>query len=228
MGSGPDGSPCFIGDDRWLVRKPPHLGVGLYSDEERRAYLPQWLQHEFYHHLFRIYPEFKLEEKSHQWFDRKTWPSDFEGRFEADYYHEALHKRLQTASPPLCVKLRYAPPPKELYRGISVASLCGDYRHQPVQNNWHEGTIQPDGQPGPDGKPVLRWTNKAGVSWRLFPDIENGVLKTGPENPYYEKNPTSGRAFRIILRRNADGEYLPEVSGFQFQGGFYAREGGER
>lgn len=226
MGRGPDGaSPCFIIDDLWLVRKPPHLGQGPYTDEERRAYLPQWLQHEFFHHLFACYPQFSLEDKGHQWFDRGTWPQDFEGRFEADYFHEALHKRLQPlADLPLHVKLLYAPPAKELFRAVAVESLYGAYRHQPVQNDWHVGTIQPDANADPEGQPVLRWTNQAGVSWRLFPDLENGVLRTGPENPYYESNPTTGRVFRIVLRRDANGDYLAEVAGFQFQHGFYAQE----
>jgi len=227
MGRGPDGaSPCFIIDDLWLVRKPPHLGHGPYSEEERRAYLPQWLQHEFFHHLLACYPQFGLEAKGHQWFDRSSWPSDFQGRFEADYFHEALYKRLQPlGDPPLHVTLRYTPPPKALFRHLSTDSLCGAYRHQPVANDWHIGSIQPDPDAHGEGKPVLRWTNKAGVSWRLWPDIEGGVPRTGADNPYYESNPTGGRAFRIVLRRDADGRYLPEVAGFQFQGDPYAREG---
>ena len=111
MGTGPDGGPCFIADDLWLVRKPPHLGIGDYTNGERRAYLPQWYQHEFFHHLYRSYPAMKLEAKDHQWFDRKTWPADFVGLFEPDYYHESLHRRLMTAQavPPLHVKLRLMP-----------------------------------------------------------------------------------------------------------------------
>lgn len=110
MSAGPDGqSPAFVIDDLWLLRKPsPYAGRTPYTESERRAYLPQWFQHEFFHHLYRTYPEFKLEAASHQWFDRKTWPADFEGRLEADYYAESLHKRLQKADPPLHVKLRYA------------------------------------------------------------------------------------------------------------------------
>jgi hypothetical protein len=110
MGGGPDGrTPCFIVDDRWLTRKPPHLGKGEMHQLERRAYLPQWLQHEFFHHLFARYPEFRLEtERGHDWFDRSTWPADFEGQFEADYYAEALHKRLQRADTPLHVALKYS------------------------------------------------------------------------------------------------------------------------
>jgi len=226
MGRGPDGaSPCFIIDDLWLVRKPPHLGRGPYSEWERRAYLPQWLQHEFFHHLFACYPEFELEAKDHQWFNHETWPKDFEGRFEADYFYEALHKRLQPlGNPPLHVTLRYAAPPQELFSALTTESLYGTYRHRPVENDWHVGTIQPDAEAGRDGTPVLRWTNTAGVSWRLWPALKEGVLRTGPDNPYYESNPTNGRAFRIVLRRDSNGEYVSEVAGFQFQEGFYGRE----
>lgn len=110
MGGGPGASPLFIIDDLWLLRKPaPYAGRTAYSEIERRAYLPQWMQHEFFHYLFRVYPQFQLERSDHQWFDRSTWPADFEGRIEQDYYAEALHKRLQHASPPLTFQLRYAP-----------------------------------------------------------------------------------------------------------------------
>ena len=84
MGGYGAGAPVFIIDDLWLVRKPPHLGRGDYSEVERRVYLPQWLQHEFFHHLFRTWPQFALEATGHQWFDRSTWPSDFVGEWEPD------------------------------------------------------------------------------------------------------------------------------------------------
>ena len=112
MGCGPDAvSPAFWNDDLWLLRKPRPLGRGLYTPEERRAYLPQWLEHEFFHHLYRSWPEFHLEgPKLHDWFDRAAWPRDFNGLLEADYFAESLHKRLQPlADPPLEIKLRYRP-----------------------------------------------------------------------------------------------------------------------
>jgi len=222
MGRGPDGgSPCFIIDDLWLVRKPPHLGAGPMAEIERRAYLPQWLQHEFFHHIFQRFPEFGLEAKGHQWFDRSTWPEDFLGRFEPDYYYEALHRRITGAEPPLHVRLRYVPPSKELFAAVAAESLVGKYRHEPVQNDWHEGEIT--SETDDDGNPVLRWTNRAGVSWPLTPNLAEGMLRTGPDNPYYESNPTGGRLFRIVLKRNADGEYVAEVAGFQFQSGFYEK-----
>jgi hypothetical protein len=109
MSVGPDGvSPAFIIDDLWLVRIPPTLGSGPYTSEQRRAYLPQWLQHEFFHHLYRSYPALGLETSGHQWFDRKLWPDDFNGLLEPDYFAESVHKRLKSASPPLDVMLRYA------------------------------------------------------------------------------------------------------------------------
>lgn len=109
MAVGPDGrSPAFVIDDRWLLRSPPHLGGAPLTAEQRRAFLPQWFQHEFFHHLYRAYPRLELEKSGHQWFDRKTWPADFQGWIEPDYYAESLHKRLQTAQPPLAEALRYA------------------------------------------------------------------------------------------------------------------------
>jgi hypothetical protein len=32
------------------------------NEAERRAWLPQWLQHEFFHHLYRTYGQLKLED----------------------------------------------------------------------------------------------------------------------------------------------------------------------
>ncbi|WP_026377481.1 DUF5011 domain-containing protein [Aestuariibacter salexigens] len=98
--------PVFISDDAWFIRKPEHLGFGQYSVVERRAYHPQWFQHEFMHHLYRTWPEFGLEVESHQWFDRNSWPDDFEGRYEADYYAESIEKRLVNAQPTLAEGLK--------------------------------------------------------------------------------------------------------------------------
>ena len=76
-----------------------------------------------------------------------------------------------------------------------------------------------------DGKPTLTWKNKAGVSWGLTPDFPSGVLRTGPDNLYFkEAKDDNGRAFRLVLRRDRDGQFLPEVSGFRFGGGLYSRK----
>lgn len=76
--------------------------TGDMSEVERRMYLPQWLQHKYFHHLFMgEFPEFGLERTSHQWFNSANWPQDFRrqpGR-EADYYAEAVNKRFLRCLP---------------------------------------------------------------------------------------------------------------------------------
>jgi len=224
MSVGPDGrSPAFIIDDLWLVRVPPHLGRGELTEAERRAFLPNWLQHEFFHHLYRTYPGLKLESTSHQWFDRILWPSDFDGLLEPDYYAESVSKRLRAATPPLHIALRYAPPDAGLLARISSKMLLGTYRHEPVLNDWQQGTISREARDSKTAEDHLRWTNAAGVSWSLALELRNGVLQTGPGNPYYARYPSIGRVFRIELRRDAEGEYIAEVEGFWFLGGFYAK-----
>ncbi len=219
MGRGPNGGPLFISDDRWLLRKPPHLGQGPMSAVERRAYLPQWLQHEFFHHLFQIFHEFGLEEMGHQWFDRGTWPEDFVGAWEPDYYAEALRKRIRGAEPPAHVRLRYrAPSPEELGQ-ISLDDLVGTYVRRPEDNDWHRGRLSRDGE-------GLRWTNEAGVSWALDPDLAEGRLRSGPDNPYYDPEAPRRADFLVALERDAEGVYRPGVvAGFDFGGERYHREG---
>ena len=47
---------------------------------ETRLWWANLQQHELYHYLFSLYPEFHLEDEGHQWFDRSKWPQDFQGR----------------------------------------------------------------------------------------------------------------------------------------------------
>ena len=111
MRAGPDGSgtPCFVSDDAKLLRAANQNGRHVLSDAERHIALSQWLQHEFFHHLFAAYPQLHLEDKPHQWHNRQTWPADFTGMLEADYYAEALQKRLlRSAQPPLSERLHPA------------------------------------------------------------------------------------------------------------------------
>ncbi len=216
MGTGPVGpSPCFIIDDRWLVRKPPHIGSGPYTTIERDAYLPQWLQHEFFHHLFRTYPEFGLEDTPHQWFDLASWPQDFQGRYEADYFHEALTRRLQGATPSLTAGLRYATDGAP-WSQFDVGDLIGDYQRNPVQNLWHLGSIQLG--------PQLEWRNAAGVEWSLQDDLQGGRLLTGPDCPYFTTG-WLGTKFDVVLERDALGDLLPVLEGFSFNGDLYERVG---
>lgn len=218
MGTGPDGaSPCFISDDRWIVRKPPHLGKGDYTTIERRAYLPQWLQHEMAHHWFRTWPEFKLEEKDHQWFDRSTWPKGFVGQIEPDYYAEALNKMLQPqADPPMHIGLLYAPPSPEVFAKISPADIAGKYQRIPVENDWHSGEIKRQGD-------TWIWQNEAGRTWRLTLDRSRGALRTGPDCPYTPQGADEGPPFTLQLDRDANGNFSPRLRGFAFQGGVYIK-----
>ncbi|MBK8555453.1 MAG: T9SS type A sorting domain-containing protein [Lewinellaceae bacterium] len=212
MGSDSKGGPVFIIDDKWLVRKPAHLGSGLYNDIERRIYLPQWLQHEFYHHLFRIYPEFSLEVNGHDWFNLAFWPNDFNGQFEADFYAESLHKRLQTACVPLSNKLitRIEADQVDLSTTLTMNELLGAYSLDNIGNPWHEGEIILDNG-------MYFWRNSANVQWQVTPNLAAGILETGSDCPY------PGQNFKLELYRTPDGELIPGTIGLVFQGELYRK-----
>lgn len=214
MGGDSKGGPVFIADDQWAVRKPAHLGAGLYSDIERRAYLPQWFQHEFFHHLFRIYPELNLEVNGHDWFNLNFWPADFEGRFETDFYSEALHKRLQVDCVPLASKLitRVGEEQREAFEQLSIDELVGAYSLENVQNEWHIGEIRRVGE-------NYFWRNNANVQWSATPNIVAGRFETGADSPY------PGQDFFIDLYET-DGNYIPGVVGLKFQGDIYKKRFG--
>lgn len=214
MGLDAWGKPAFIIDDRWLVRKPPHLGRGTYTDVERRAYLPQWLQHEFFHHLFRKYPWLRLEitPPGHNWFDRKFWPHDFQGRIEPDYYAEALHKRLQLSYPPLSGVLQYRKPNVDLLSGKTAADLVGKYFGPDTSNNqWHivEVVIENGG---------LKWKNAAKVSWNLLPQFSEGRIDQGTNSYRYSNVP-----IRIVYKSDENGVLTNKISGLYFGSTFYQR-----
>ena len=121
-----------------LHSKVSHLGKCAYSDIECRAYMPQWLQHEFVHDFFATWSDFHLEDTPHQWFNRATWPNDFVGSPEPDYYYEAMVKRLMTATPRLAEGLM-----RPLFMDAQdITSLIGEYQRYSVENNWHEVTIK--------------------------------------------------------------------------------------
>ncbi|MBW2579061.1 MAG: hypothetical protein JRE38_13510 [Deltaproteobacteria bacterium] len=215
MGRGPNGGPCFIADDRWLVRVPGHLGLGTYEPRERMTYLPQWLQHEIFHHFYQVWHEFGLEEEPHQWFDQGTWPADFEGQFEPDYFHESVFKRLHSAELPFHVGLRYATADAP-WDEIELDDILGYYERLPVNNAWQAGNIWLDGA-------QLRWQNTAGVSWNLAPDLAGGALQIGPDCPYYDENVNND--FRLVLEREDQlGDLTAVVKGFSFLGELYSKQ----
>lgn len=214
MGVGPDGkSPCFISDEKWVLRKPLHLGDGVYTSLERRAYMPMWLHHEFFHHLCRVYPEYRMEVKGHDWFNRQFWPKDFYGELEPDYYAEALRLRIKGSNPSLANRLLYAPSAPSVLAKLPPDALVGEYVHDPEQNTWHRGTISI----GADK--TMIWRNKADVTWKLSPSIKEGVLRTGDDCPYYPQCPY----FAIVLDRDANGKHIPKVKGFLFGTSYFRK-----
>ena len=215
MGGGPNGSPVFISDERWLARKPGHLGVGTYVPEERQTYLPQWLQHEIFHHFYNVWSGFGLEDQSHQWFDRSTWPADFVGRFEPDYYHESVFKRLQDATEPTFVAgLRNAVPDVS-FEDLEIEDVLGNYDRLPVQNPWHQGEIRLSGS-------RMSWRNAAGVSWSLAPNIQDGRLEIGPDCPYYDPNAPNTNDFMLAMGEDEFGDPTDTFRGFFFNGELYS------
>ena len=192
MGLSRDGRPLLLSDDRWFVQKPDHLGTGMWTEVELRTYHPQWFQHEFMHHLFRTWPEFGLEAAGHQWFDRATWPDDFEGEFEPDYYAEAIARRLRDATPSLGEGLDA--PELLSIDAIGVDALLGRYERRPIENEYHEVTIERRGDD-------LVWQTAGTAFWTL--QVTGGRLYSGPECPYGE-NPIAivgadGRVDRLMF-----------------------------
>lgn len=196
-------APLFLSDDAWFLRKPEHLGSGPYHEVEMRAYQPQWFQHEFMHHVYRTWPELGLEDEPHQWFDRSTWPADFEGVYESDYYTESILKRFQTVEPSLAEGLQ-APDYADLDE-VGLAVVAGDYERLPVLNEWHQVTVTVDGE-------AATWSNAAGVAWSL--SVRDGGLWTGPDCPYGEQE--------LAVELGDDGR----AEALWFSGEAYRRVGG--
>lgn len=192
--------PLFLSDDAWFTRKPEHLGSGAYTEAELRAYQPQWFQHEFMHHVFRTWPQFGLEDTPHQWFDRSIWPEDFEGRWEPDYYYEAIAKRLLDADPSLADGLS-APEPVDPV-ALGGDAIAGSYERAPVENGWHSVTVSVV------SANMLTWSNAAGASWSL--ELRDAGLWSGEDCPYGVQE----------LDVEADGEM---VTGLWFGGERYGR-----
>ncbi len=212
---GPDNRSLRLeADDRWLLRRPRHLGQGLYDPLEVEAYMPQWLAHEFHHHVFGRFANFDLEGTGHRYIFRDKWPTDFQGLFEPDYYREALHKRLLTATPPLNIRLRYVPPTAEQLNNIAFKNIAGVYRMDNAVNGWHEAIIEPEGQ-DENGRQILTWKNRAGAKWTLY--VDGQTLVTGDDYPYRTEAKSSWHRLEMTLKRDDTGRYTNQFEGFSFQ-----------
>ena len=202
--SGYNASPVFVSDDTWLLQRSRNSiygSAGPSTTEDRLNYFPQWIHHEFFHHLALRYPELALEPSSHNWFNRSTWPADFVGLHEADYFNEAMTRRVLASaggSAELTRRLWHKRPGVAFFGLLDVQSILGRYE-VPVEgatNEWLRGVIERHPQAGQAGVSPLRWRNDAGVSWGLVPDVDaqgrlrSGVLTTDADNPYAATLPT--------------------------------------
>lgn len=123
-----DDVPVFVVDDRFITHKPMAQGGEPYSNLERIFGLPQFYQHEFFHYLFKLYPDLHLEDQPHSYWYPKNWPKDSKGKYrfgldpnslhvadfnpdiidyEPDIYHEFLTKILYNQTPSLSARLRH-------------------------------------------------------------------------------------------------------------------------
>jgi hypothetical protein len=94
---------------------------------------------------------------------------------------------------------------------VAVQDVIGTYRRMPVQNGYHTGSLAL--APGSTG--TLVWTNAAGVSWTLTPDLARQRLLTGADNPYQ----SSGiQDFTLAFQGN-------ELVGFRFGNELYELDG---
>jgi hypothetical protein len=220
MGGVPGGAPLFISDDLTHVRQRPFQGGKTLRSFEHKTYFPQWFQHEFFHHIFQKYPEFKLEVNGHDWFNRNFWPKDFQGKFEADYFHEALFKRIiPRGRIPLSQQLRYAPLfDTSRLKNLKRQDIEGIYERRPVQNSWHKGSIR--FLRNENGRMVFQWTNAANSKWTLYYNKEKMRLDTGTDNPYYDINKATGRAFLLKMSKTSSSGI---IGGFSFQNEDYIK-----
>lgn len=100
-----------------------------------------------------------------------------------------------------------------------IAAMVGEYSQSEPQNGWHRGEITIEKR-DKDGKPsTLKWTNKAGRSWLLYPDLKTAALNTGTANPYHKN--ANGKAFYIAFDKTVLGQ--PRVAGFWFQGSLFIK-----
>ena len=206
MGLHPSGAPVFVSDDLSTVRKTSQLGKGDYTSVERRTYMAQWMQTEFFHHLFREYPGFELEKTPNAWFNPDNWPDDFVGVMEPDYFQEALHKRLLFAEIPLAVMLRYEPPRLGTFANTDPNDLVGAY---------DGGSIAVAGD-------NFQWTNDAGATWQLTWDAASGSFLTGTDNP--NRASSGGNAFTIVVARDENGDHTDQIIGFRYLGELYLKQ----
>ncbi len=91
---------------------------------------------------------------------------------------------------------------------LSIDDVLGQYVRQPPTNSWHTGVISESGD-------TLTWTNDAGRSWTLVPDLDNEQLLTTDDCPY------PGKIFTLEVETNSNSSV--NVTGFRFLNELYSR-----
>lgn len=97
--------------------------------------------------------------------------------------------------------------PQQEPGGITLDSVVGKYRRTPAENGWHTGTITRNGD-------LLQWTNEAGTSWTLTPQLQYQRLATGTDNPYHQ---AGHREFKLLIEHG-------RIRGFEFNSEKYLRQ----
>lgn len=189
----PTGAPVIWCDDIFFLEKQLHTGGGSITDIERRCYAAMWFQHEFFHHLFDAFPTFRnlrainssipvtpdnLEQSGHVWFTQSSWPSDFQGKFEADYFHEAMEKRLkEVVEGPLAERLivRRDAVPSNILNSVPQSEIEGNYEALVVLNGYNEFSITKDGN-------KYVWENLIPIKYYMNLNLSEGIFTNGPGN----------------------------------------------
>ncbi|MEL6848484.1 MAG: hypothetical protein AAFP92_08200, partial [Bacteroidota bacterium] len=227
-----EGAPIIWCDDLFFIEKQLHLGGGTLTDVERRCYAAMWFQHEFFHHLFKAFPTFtnlretnasipatpdNLEGESHIWQevnhttrDPLHWPSDFVGRYEADYFHEAMTKRMGLVTEgPLANRLiiRRDAVPANILNQIEFEDIVGEYEAL-VADPTADDYWTPELVRGPD---YFEWVVRPSsgpnpLFYRMQYEEAEGILTPGPGN----KN--ARMQFKINTQTCA---FEPEVMGMR-------------
>jgi len=180
--------------------------------------MPHWFQHEFSHYLYNRYSELNLEPTDHDWNKPKEeypWPQGINGQYEGDYFTEAIKNKIKHEKPLLYIRLltrKSAQTDLSLISQFTMNDITGDYAYYDYHNSkysdydrrWLRGSIFLE-----NGK--YSWKNGAGNKWELIPGISNGKLKPTGDDTHHKNND-----FNLLLKRNEDGGFLPELRGFEF------------
>ena len=106
-----------------------------------------------------------------------------------------------------------APRPQTVFTPtLSIKDVVGTYRRNPVQNDYHVGSIALK----PGSTTILVWTNQAGVSWNLTPDFSQNMLLKDADSLYQDL--PGGKSFTLTYQGI-------RLTGFKFVGEQYARDG---